>query len=222
MSTGFGVPKLLAIRPDGQGDVTRTHVAWSTQKHVPHTPSVLLVGDELYMVSDRGVASCLSAETGKVHWQKRIAGNYSASPIYAKGRIYFLSEEGTATVIKASKEFKRLAKNVLGERALASFAVADGALFVRTERGSIGFRSKGLKNVIRGAGRGLSMGSRGPFLTREAKISATRWNERFADDQKTAIGEGCALGVAPPRGLSRSNQARISQVIPTVCAGQRG
>jgi outer membrane protein assembly factor BamB len=138
--TGYGLPSLLAIRPDGAGNVTRTHVAWSTRKSAPHTPSLLLVGNELYMVSDRGVASCLDAKTGKVHWQNRLDGNYSASPIVAGGKIYFLSEEGTATVIEAGKKFKQLAKNPLGERALASYAVADGALFVRTARGLYRFQ----------------------------------------------------------------------------------
>jgi outer membrane protein assembly factor BamB len=141
IGTGYNSPSLLAIRPDGQGDVTRTHVAWTARRGAPHTPSPLLVGSELYLVSDRGIATCLDAKSGKVHWQKRIDGNYSASPIYAGGKVYFLSEEGTATVIQAGKEFKQLAKNVLGERSLASYAVAEGALFVRTARGLYRFQT---------------------------------------------------------------------------------
>lgn len=132
--TGFNSPRLLAIRPDGQGDVTDTHVAWSVSKNVPLTPSVLLVGDELYMVSDKGMASCLDARTGKIHWQERVGGNYSASPIHAAGRIYFQSEEGIGVVVKASKHFELIAKNVLNERTLASYAAADGALFIRGEK----------------------------------------------------------------------------------------
>lgn len=131
--TGYSLASLLAIRPDGTGDVTATHVAWKARKAVPYTPSPLLVGDELYMVSDNGAASCLDARTGKVHWQERIGGAYSASPVYAAGRIYFLSESGLGTVIKAGTAFEVVAKNALDERALASYAAADGALFVRTE-----------------------------------------------------------------------------------------
>jgi outer membrane protein assembly factor BamB len=131
--TGYNFPSLLAIRPDGKGDVTATHVAWTTRRAAPHTPSPVLVGSELYMVSDRGMATCLDAKTGRVHWQKRIGGDYSASPLYAGGKLYFLSEDGNGVVLQAGKEFKQLAKNVMDERTLASYAVADWALFLRTK-----------------------------------------------------------------------------------------
>ena len=109
-------------------------MAWTTRKNAPHTPSPLLAGDELYIVADNGMASCLDAQTGQVHWQQRLGGNYSASPLLAGGKIYFQSEDGTATVIKAGKQFEQLAKNVMGERTLASYAAADGALFLRTDQ----------------------------------------------------------------------------------------
>jgi outer membrane protein assembly factor BamB len=133
LSTGFMSPTLLAIKPDGKGDVTKTHVAWSVNRGAPLTPSPLIVGDELYMVSDNGTASCLDAKTGEVRWQERLGGNFSASPISADGKIYFLSEEGVGHVIKAGTKFERVAKNDLKERSLASYAAADGALFIRTE-----------------------------------------------------------------------------------------
>jgi outer membrane protein assembly factor BamB len=132
--TGFDRPTVLAIRPDGTGDVTTTHVAWKITKGSPNTPSPLLVGHEVYLVSDGGIATCLDCESGKVYWQERIGGNYSASPVYADGRIYFQSEEGKGVVVAAGKEFKKLAENVLGERTLASYAVADGAIFIRAEQ----------------------------------------------------------------------------------------
>ena len=132
--TGFDRPILLAIRPNGKGDVTDTHVAWKTNKAVALTPSLLLVGDELYMASDAGMASCLDARTGKVYWQERLGGSYSASPLFADGKLYFQSEQGTGVVLQAGKEFKLLAKNALDERSLASPAAADGALFIRTEK----------------------------------------------------------------------------------------
>jgi outer membrane protein assembly factor BamB len=132
VSTGFNSPSLLAIRPDGHGDVTATHVVWKTGKGAPHTPSVLAVGTELYMVSDAGLASCLDARTGKAHWRERLGGTYSASPVAAAGKIYFQSEDGTGVVVEASKQFKRLASNRLGERTLASYAASSGALYLRT------------------------------------------------------------------------------------------
>jgi outer membrane protein assembly factor BamB len=132
--TGYETPGLLAIRPDGTGDVTATHVAWKTSRAVPHAPSPLLVGDELYLVSDNGTASCLDAKTGRVHWQERLNTTFSASPVFAAGRVYFQSEDGDGIVVKAGTRFELLARNKLGERTLASYAAADGALFLRTDK----------------------------------------------------------------------------------------
>ena len=131
--TGFDAPQLLAIRPDGKGDVTDTHVVWTVRKNAPHSPSPLLLGDELYMVSDSGIASCLDAKTGTEIWHGRIGGHYSASPIEANGNIYFLSEEGVGVVIKAGRKFELVAKNPLNEKALASYGVIDDDLLIRTE-----------------------------------------------------------------------------------------
>ncbi len=134
LSTGYNTPELLAIRPDGHGDVTDTHIAWKTKKGAPLSASPLLVGDELYFISDSGTASCLDAKTGKSHWQERVGGNYSASPIFGAGKIFFLAEDGQTAVIEAGKQFKSLGKNKLEERALASPAAADGVLYLRTEK----------------------------------------------------------------------------------------
>jgi outer membrane protein assembly factor BamB len=132
IATGYNRADLLALRPDGEGDVTDSHLAWRTTKGAPLTPSVVVVGDELYAVNDAGIASCWDARTGTVHWQERLEGNYSASPIAADGKIYFLSEDGVGTVVRAARTFEKIATNKLGERTLASYAVADGALFIRT------------------------------------------------------------------------------------------
>ena len=134
LASGYDRAMLYAINPQGaQGDATDTNVAWTAEKGAPLTPSVVVVGDEIYFVSDNGVATCADAKTGKVYWTKRLGGNYSASPVAAEGRIYFLSEEGATTVVRAAKEFDALAKNELGERALASPAVDEGAICLRTE-----------------------------------------------------------------------------------------
>jgi len=85
------------------------------------------------MISDRGIGSCLDAKTGETIWQERIGGNYSASPILNNGNIYFTSEQGDTTIIKASAEYQVVAKNSMGQSTLASFAVAEGAIYIRTD-----------------------------------------------------------------------------------------
>jgi len=133
IATGFQEPSLLAVRADGAGDVTTTHVAWRMRRGAPYTPSPLLVGDELYVVNDLGIVSCLDAVTGTVHWQQRIGGNHSASPTFVAGRIYFLSEEGVTTVIAPGRTFQKLATNELDGTALASMAVFSSSILVRTQ-----------------------------------------------------------------------------------------
>lgn len=131
-STGFDRAKAMAVQLGGKGDVTETHVKWVLPKGAPHTPSMVLTGNELFMVSDGGIASCVDAKSGEVHWSERLGGGCSASPILADGKLYVVNEAGTVYVVAAEKEFKLLAKNALGEKSLASPAVADGALFIRT------------------------------------------------------------------------------------------
>jgi outer membrane protein assembly factor BamB len=132
VSTGFQEPSLLAVRPDGAGDVTRTHVAWTLTRGAPHTPSPLLVGEELYVLSDIGVASCLDAKTGEVRWRQRLEGSYSASPVFADGRIYFQSEDGVTTVIAPGARFVKLATSEVDGATLASMAVSHGSFFLRS------------------------------------------------------------------------------------------
>ena len=133
IATGFQTPALMAVRPDGKGDVTRTHVAWTITRGAPYTPSPLLVGNDLYYVSDTGVLSLADAASGQIVWQQRLGGNYSASPVFADGRIYFQSEEGMTTVIAPGREFRRLASNRLDGATLASMAVSGGSFFIRSD-----------------------------------------------------------------------------------------
>jgi outer membrane protein assembly factor BamB len=133
ITTGFQQAALMAVRADGSGDVTRTHVAWTLRRGAPHTPSPLLVGDDLYVVTDAGIASCVDARTGAVRWQHRLGGSHSASPVHADGRIYFLSEEGVATVIAPGPAFQLLSTNRLDGRTLASMGIAGGSIFIRTD-----------------------------------------------------------------------------------------
>ena len=133
IATGFQQPELLAVRPDGKGDVTKTHIAWSLKRGAPLTPSPLVVGDELYLVNDGGIATCIDARSGTIAWQQRLGGTYSASPVFADGRIYFLAEQGVTTVIAPGKQFRRLAANPLDGGLLASMAISSGSLFLRTD-----------------------------------------------------------------------------------------
>ena len=131
--TGYmGPASLLAIRPDGKGDVTETHVAWQTDKNVPYTPSPLVVGESLFLISDQGIATCRDVATGELHWRERLGGNYSASPLFANGLIYVQSEEGECCVFEATTNFLERSRNDLTERSLASFAAWENSLFIRT------------------------------------------------------------------------------------------
>lgn len=131
--TDYEKPELWAVRPDGQGDVTDTQVAWKITKDMPATASLLLVGELLYMVNDRGLGLCVEARTGKIVWTQRLKGKHSASPIYGAGRIYLFSEKGLATVLEPGREYKILAENQLPERLMATPAVTGEALIVRTQ-----------------------------------------------------------------------------------------
>ncbi|MBC8116983.1 MAG: PQQ-binding-like beta-propeller repeat protein [Candidatus Saccharimonas sp.] len=133
--SGYDKPWLYAVKPNGSGDVTESHMAWKLDRGAPLNPSPLLIGDELYIVSDNGIATCLNAKSGEQHWQQRIGGNFSASLLNADGRIYLLDEHGKTFVIAPTKEeYRELAVNELPGRSLASIAAADGALFLRTDK----------------------------------------------------------------------------------------
>ena len=126
-------PELLAVKLGGKGNVTDTHIAWRIKRGAPSTPSPLLVGEELYFVSDNGVASCVNAKTGEPHWMERLGGNFSASPIFANGHILFLNESGQATWVKRGPDFAVLGQNEVPGRTFATPAFADGAMYLRTD-----------------------------------------------------------------------------------------
>ena len=131
--TGFGKPQLWAIRPDGTGDVSESHVVWKEPKRIPKKPSPLLVGGRLYVLDDGGIVSCLNALTGEEIWADRVGGNYSASPIFADGRIYVCSQEGQTTVLAHADEFQVLEQNEIDGAIMASPVPVDGALLLRSE-----------------------------------------------------------------------------------------
>lgn len=132
-SSGFNKAILYAVKPGGSGDVTESNVVWKGDKGVPKNASFTVVGDELYTFDDAGVGTCWDTKTGDVHWQERVAGPFSSSPIHNNGRIYAMDEQGVTKVLAAGKEYKELASNDLEEKAYASFAAAGNTLFIRTE-----------------------------------------------------------------------------------------
>ena len=134
IGTGFMKPELWAIRTDGKGDVTQTHVAWKVSKMASLKPSLLLAGGALYMLHDgSGTLTCLNARSGEPVWQEKLGGSFSASPVFADGRIYFFNEKGQTTVIKPGGTFQTLATNQLDAGCMATPAVSGRALIVRTK-----------------------------------------------------------------------------------------
>lgn len=129
-----GRESIKAFRLGGQGDLGVSGLVWEQKKGLPKVPSMVYVAPHLYAVTDNGIATCMVAATGKILWQERLGGNFSASPVAAEGRVYFTSDEGLTTVVAASPEFKRLAENPLNEKVQASAAFAQGQIFLRTER----------------------------------------------------------------------------------------
>jgi outer membrane protein assembly factor BamB len=134
VNTADGGFREFAVRPEGHGDITE-NVVWKQQQTMPVRCAPLLVGDLLFMINETGILSCLEAETGDVVWRQRLGGHYSASPVYADGHVYFSSEDGDFPVIAAAREYKLLATNHLDDGCMASPAIADRAIFIRTKKG---------------------------------------------------------------------------------------
>jgi outer membrane protein assembly factor BamB len=130
--SGFYRPELIAVRPGGRGDVTASGVAWRLGRAVPLTPSPIVAGDELYMVSDNGILTCVDARSGKIHYQERLGGSYSASPVFADGRMYFQSEDGDTVVIAPGPRFRKLSTNRVDGQTLASLAPYGSAFYLRS------------------------------------------------------------------------------------------
>lgn len=130
--TGFSNGQLYAVRTGGNGLLTDSHVAWRVKRGASNKPSILLIDDLIYMIGDTGIATCVEAKTGEIVWQQRVGGEYSASPVYADGKIWMFSEEGKTTVLKPGRTFEKVAENNLDEGFLASPAIAGKAFFLRT------------------------------------------------------------------------------------------
>ena len=121
---------LFAIRPDGTGDVTKTHVVWRDNRGAPYVPSLIVAGDYLLSVNSGGTAFCYEAATGNVFWQEKL-GRHHASPVLVNGLVYFINDDGQVNVIKPGQQFDRVAQYELGEECYASPAISDGQVFLR-------------------------------------------------------------------------------------------
>jgi outer membrane protein assembly factor BamB len=133
ISSSSGATEMFAVRPDGRGDVTQSHVAWKLRKGVPIRSTPVIVDDLMYMVNDNGIVSCVEIKSGSVVWQSRLSGEFSASPVAAAGRVYLWGQEPMTTVIAAGREYKVLAENKLDEGCMASPAVSGKAIVLRTK-----------------------------------------------------------------------------------------
>jgi outer membrane protein assembly factor BamB len=129
-----GKESIKAFRMGGSGDLKETNLVWQQKKGMPKVPSMLFLKPHLFAITDAGMATCLQAASGEIVWQQRLEGGFSASPITAEGRLYFVNDKGDTTVIDAGPEFRVLAINPLGEKVQASPAVSKGQIFVRTEK----------------------------------------------------------------------------------------
>jgi len=128
----------LAIRPGGSGDVTETHIVWTSPKGSPFVPSPIIVGEQIYMVNDMmSIITSFEAKSGELMFQGRLGQarkeSFSASPVHVDGKIFFTNDAGETFVLEAGPEFKLLHVNDIGARMLASPALVDGMWYFRTE-----------------------------------------------------------------------------------------
>lgn len=133
LNSGYMKPQLFGVKLGGSGNITETNLVWKQTASAPNKPSPLLIDDLFYMISDGGVASCLDTKTGEPVWTKRLGGNFSASPIFAAGRIYVSDQDGKTFVFKPGREYEQLAVNKLDEGCMASPSVSGKAIFLRTK-----------------------------------------------------------------------------------------
>jgi len=132
-SRGYRSGPYMAVKTSGRGEVKPSDLQWRVPTGAPYISSLLFHDGLIYMATENGVGSCLDASNGKTLWKKRFGGYFSASPVVADGRVYLVNEEGETFVLKAGREFQLLHQNSLGERTLASPAIAGGNLFMRTD-----------------------------------------------------------------------------------------
>ena len=133
MTRGYRSGPYMAIRPGGRGDISASHVVWEVPTGAPYISSLVYDEGILYMASDVGAITAIDAASGKRIWQQRVEGIFSASPVAGDGKIYFVSETGETIVVKAGRQPEVLARNDVGERLIASPAISNGQIFIRSD-----------------------------------------------------------------------------------------
>ena len=136
----------MAVRAGGRGDVTSSHVVWRVATGAPYVSSLLYFDGAVYMANDVGVLTAVDAASGERFWQERVDGVFSASPVAGAGHVYFLSENGETFVVKAGRSPQVVARNALGERIIASPAISDGQIFVRTDGHVVAIGREGIRS----------------------------------------------------------------------------
>ncbi len=134
MCAGFPTYHVMAIRGDGKGDVTNTHVDWHVTNVRCYVPSPVVIGPYLIVADDRGTANCFDTETGKRHWQARLSTHFSSSLVTAGGIGYLIADSGETTLVRPDDDLEIVRTNDLGEQVFASPAISNGRLFIRAER----------------------------------------------------------------------------------------
>jgi outer membrane protein assembly factor BamB len=133
LSRGYRNSDFLAIRPGGKGDVSETNILWRASSGASYVPSILYYDGLLYITNEVGIVTCADAETGKTVWRQRLGGIFFASPVAGDGKVYMVSETGETFVLRAGRTAEILSKNELDERILASPAISNGHLFLRSD-----------------------------------------------------------------------------------------
>ncbi len=141
LTRGYRSGPYMALRPGGRGDISKTHVLWHVEAGAPYVSSLVYYEGLLYMANEGGIAMCIDAKTGERLWQERLGGIYTASPVAADGKVYLLSETGEAVVLRAGRTPQVLARNTLDEQCIASPAISNGQIFIRTDRNLIAIRA---------------------------------------------------------------------------------
>jgi outer membrane protein assembly factor BamB len=138
VSAGFPAKRAFAIKLGGSGDLTGTpNVVWNYDKGTAYVPSPILYGDYIYLMTDRGILTCLDAKTGQVKYEGGrvpVPATFTASPVAYEGKVLLTSEDGETFVIKAGPAHEVVRTNSVGEPVYASPAIAGGKLFVRGEK----------------------------------------------------------------------------------------
>ncbi len=147
LTAGFPELHMMAIRPDGQGNVTDTHIAWRTKRGASYVPSPIAEGEYFLVVSDGGVASCFEAETGRRAWMQRLGTHFSSSLVSAGGLVYFTSDDGDTTIVRPDSKLTIVAENKLGELCYASPAISGGQIFFRGEKNLVCIGAKKPSNA---------------------------------------------------------------------------